>query len=106
MYTHVEKEAWDRVQMLPVYKQQIKSMIEIGSCGRSTSCPIQTVGNEGRYDWSTLEQAVPGYSAYETAKEVGHYALMMGSIMGLLLAMPEAGVLDRQPAVGQCGSQV
>ena len=62
-YTRAEQEAWEKVQMLPIYKQQIESMIEVGSCGRSAHCLIQTVGNEGGYDWSTLERAVPGYAA-------------------------------------------
>ena len=92
-YTHAEREAWEKVQMLPVYKQQITTMLEMGSCGKDTNCPIQTVGAEGGYDWSTLERAVPGYSTYETFKEVGHYALMLGSILGLLLAVPVAWLL-------------
>ena len=95
-YTEDEKEAWTRMQMLPVYKQQIVSMIEVGSCGSTAGCPIQTLGGEGSFDWSTLERAVPGYAAYETAKEIGHYALMLGSIMGLLLALPTAWLIYKQ----------
>ena len=90
--------------MLPVYKQQIESMIEVGSCGQASNCPLQTSGKEGGYDWSTLERAVPGYSLYDTAKEVVHYAQLLGSVLSWLLVIPVVWLVYRLKKPAQADS--